>query len=217
HEFTLNGDANHDAEMSTPIELAEYGPYLLPDGVRVTEPESETDPGDAEGHYYGYIYVRDVHHATLPDDGSLDVTLSTTVDDEPASGAHVLGLAGPDTELFLGRSPSLRATRTGGAAGDTNDEAVKWTMPKLVLRREGTDLRSDFVTVVEPYGAGVDPRIASVERLPHDGGDDVLAVRITHTDGTVDVVVSTQAEDATVTAGGVTLTGKLGWVRIRDG
>src|SRR5690606_6478819 len=39
-------------------------------------------------------------------------------------------------------------------------------------------------------------------------------VKVTHVDGTVDVVLSAQSDDATVTAGGVTLTGKLGWARL---
>ncbi|MGD7704948.1 heparinase II/III domain-containing protein [Microlunatus sp. Y2014] len=216
HEFTLNGDANRDAELTTTAELTDHGPYLLPPGVEVIEPETEVETGSAEGHYYGYIFVRDVKKAALPD-GAYDITLATTVDDQPAAGAHLLGLAGPDTELFLGRSPSFRATRVNGASGDTNDEVVKWNSPKLVLRREGTDLTSTFVTMIEPHAAGAQTRIASIESVAHNGTEDDMAIKVTHADGTVDVIISSLDDASSVTAEGVTVTGKLGFARLVDG
>ncbi len=217
HELSFNGDANHEAAMTTTASTAEYGPYLLPEGVEVVLPTRETETGSAEGHYYGYISVRDVSRAELPD-GAFDVTLTTELDDEEeGSGVHFLGQAGPSTELFLGRSPSIRSTRLLGAAGDLNTEVIKYTMPKLVVRREGSDLRSDFVTVVEPYGAGKTPRISSVELVEHDGSADDLAVKVTHDDGTVDLVLSSFTGSGTLSAEDATLTGKLGWVRMSEG
>src|SRR5699024_6890759 len=79
HEYTLQGDANHDAYFETDISLEDYGPYLLPEGVEVEEPETETDKGSAEGHYYGYIYIRDVEKADI-EDGQYDLTLETEDD-----------------------------------------------------------------------------------------------------------------------------------------
>src|SRR5690606_24953178 len=60
HEYTLQGDANRDAYFNTEMALTEYGPYLLPPGTQVVEPVDNNDSGSAEGHYPGYIYVRDV-------------------------------------------------------------------------------------------------------------------------------------------------------------
>ncbi|MGD7704947.1 heparinase II/III domain-containing protein [Microlunatus sp. Y2014] len=216
HEFTLNGDANRDATWTTTAELTDHGPYLLPPGVEVTEPETENDYGSAEGHYYGYIYVRDVKKATLAD-GAYDASLATTVDEQPGSGAHVLGLAGDDTELFLGIAPSVRATRLNGTGSDTNDEAVKYWLPKLVLRREGTDLRSTFITAIEPHAAGAASRIAGIESVAHNGSEDDVAIKVTHADGTVDVIISSLDDAGSVTAEGVTVTGKLGFVRLVGG
>lgn len=217
HEFSLMGDANHDAQMTTSADLSEYGPYLLPEGVEVTEPETENDYGDAEGHYYGYIYVREVQRAEL-DDGSYAVELNTELGDgEPGSMLNILGQAGPEAEFFLGECPSLRATRLNGRESDLNSEATKYWAPKFVVRREGEDLRSDFVTVIEPHAAGTEARIESIEQVDHDGPEDTLAVRVQHTDGTVDVVISSQDDDVTVTAEGVTLTGKMGFARLQDG
>ncbi|WP_144276629.1 hypothetical protein [Parenemella sanctibonifatiensis] len=203
--------------MTTDAELAAYGPYLLPEGVTVTEPETELDYGDAEGHYYGYIYVRDVQRAALAD-GAYAVDLTTTLADGAAgAGARIHGLTGGESELFLGRSPSLRATRTEGTSKDTNDEAAKYWLPRLVVRREGADLATDFVTLIEPTPPGEQPRIASIEQVDHDGPEGTIAVRATHTDGTVDIIISAPSDDATVTAAGITLTGKLGFVRLVDG
>src|SRR5699024_5147332 len=85
HEYTLAGDANHDATFETDLELVDYGPYLLPEGVEVTEPETELDYGDAEGHYYGYIYVRDVKQTVLEEE-KYDLNLVTEDDDGEEKG-----------------------------------------------------------------------------------------------------------------------------------
>lgn len=216
HEYSLMGDANHDAQMTTSAELSEYGPYLLPEGVEVTEPETENDYGDAEGHYYGYIYVREVQRAELAE-GSYDIALTTQVDEEEGARLNILGRASGEAELFLGESPSLRATRLDGRDGDLNSEATKYWAPKVVVRREGEDLHSDFLTVIEPHAAGAEAKISAIEELDHDGPEGTLAVQVTHTDGTVDVVISNQEDDVAVTAGEVSLTGKMGFARLQDG
>src|SRR5699024_4739817 len=206
HEYTLQGDANHDATFETDLELTDYGPYLLPEGVEVREPETETDYGDAEGHYYGYIYVRDVKQTVLEDE-RYDLNLVTEDDDGEEKGKmKITGLVDEgENELFVGESPSLRATRVEGQSMDTNDEAVKYTMPKMVLRREGTDLKSQFVTAMEPYTNDADPRIENIERLDLDQsveGD--LAVKITYGD-TTDIVLSSLDPDQPLTVGDITL------------
>ena len=214
HEYTLQGDANRDATFSTPSELSPYGPYLLPEGVKVVEPERENQTGSAGDHYYGYIYLNDVERAAL-EDGAYQVSLATTLEDGSAgSGARILGVVEPDeTELFLGVSKSLRATRVHGQSHDTNDEADKYTHPKLVVRREGTDLVSNFVTTVEPIPAGDEARIESVERLEVTGdADGVVAVRVSR-GGHTDIVLSA-SDTATVSAGGVSMTGRLALVRL---
>lgn len=215
HEYTLHGDANHDATLSTDAELADYGPYLLPEGVQVTEPTTEIDYGDAEGHYYGYIYVRKVQRAELAD-GSFTATLATQDDaGKPLSGAKIIGLGdGVASELFIGESPSMRSTRLEGTSKDINSEAVKYWMPKLVVRRDGTDLDSRFVTLIEPYAAGGNAQVTSVERLTVDqGGDDAIAVQVTHAGG-IDLVLSSRDPDQPMVVGDVTLQGKLGMIRM---
>lgn len=218
HEYTLNGVANHDASFETDIEFSEYGPYLLPEGVEVREPETETDYGDAEGHYYGYINVRDVEKATV-NDGHYDLTLTTQDDDgQGLANMKITGLVeAGENELFVGESPSVRATRLHGTARDTNDYADQYTLPKMVLRREGNDLTSNFVTVLEPYANGAEAKIETMERLtPDQSVEGDLAVKVTYGD-TTDIILSSLDPEQPLVVGDMTLNGKMGMIRMTDG
>lgn len=213
HELAFHGDANHDAAMATPATLTDYNDRLLPPGTEVVEPTNETEFGSAEGHWFAYMHVKEVQTADLAD-GAFDVTVSTELDDGPGASLRLQGAAGGDTQLFLGRSPSMRSTRLHGVDQDTNAEAEKYTMPSMVLRRNGTNLDTAFVTVIEPIAVGADSAITDVALLDHDGSSDDLAVQISHATGEVDIVLSTHSSSASVTAAGVTLTGQLGWARL---
>ncbi|MDF2661723.1 MAG: Heparinase II/III-like protein, partial [Paenibacillus sp.] len=155
HEYTLNGDANRDAEFVTDLELEHYGDYLLPAGVTVVEPTGFNESGTAQGHYYGYISINDVEKAVLPENAeSFKVTLETSEGGVEKARMNIIGvLDDGGNELYLARSPSIRSTRLSGKPLDTNDEADKYDMPKLVLRRDGTQLQSTFITAMEPYAA----------------------------------------------------------------
>ncbi|MFD0713773.1 heparinase II/III family protein [Paenibacillus sp. GCM10027626] len=217
HEYTLGGDANRDAEMRTNLPVEEYGPYLLPEGTPVVEPQTELDQGSAGGEYPGYLYVRDVKKAELTD-GSYEATLTTQAGGAEAAGMKISGFVaeGGSSEMFLGRSPSLRATRVNDI--DTNEQADKYTMPKMVLRREGANLRSTFVTALEPYAAGSAPRIAKVEQLKPDlssPGD--VAVSVAY-GNTTDIVLSSSNEDGQpLVVGDIVLDGEMGFIRLVDG
>lgn len=219
HEYTLQGDANRDAYFNTEMALEEYGPYLLPPGTQVVEPVDNNDSGSAEGHYPGYIYVRDVQQAALTDD-HYELTLVTEESGQEQAKMKVTGLLEAGTnELYLGRSPSLRAARLEGRSKDNNDEAVKYSLPKLVHRRDGTDLKSTFVTVLEPF-QGVSEKIEAIDRLqPDQGQEGAVAVQVKY-GATTDILLSNpgysqHAEPLIV--GDVTLLGEMGMIRLEDG
>ncbi|WP_442951669.1 carboxypeptidase regulatory-like domain-containing protein [Paenibacillus sp. GYB003] len=217
HEYTLQGDANRDAEFRTELPLTDYGPYLVPPGTVVVEPTNNSDSGSAEGHYPGYIYVRDVKRAQLQDD-RYEVTLVTEQDGAEKAKMSITGLLEPGSnELYLGRSPSLRSIRVQGRSMDNNDEADKYDMPKLVLRRDGTNLQSSFVTVMEPY-AGERPRIESIDKLQPDvAPEGAVAVRIAYGD-TIDILLSNPHHpDQPVQVGDVTMRGQMGLIRLVNG
>lgn len=218
HEYTLQGDANRDAVFATGMKLDEYGPYLLPPGTQVREPEGFNDRGSAEGHYYGYISVRDVQKARLTSD-RYEVTLVTSEDGAEKAKMKITGLLEEGShELYLGRSPSIRSTRLSGKRGDTNDEAAKSDMPKLVLRRDGSNLTSTFVTALEPYKGTAGPRVDTIERLaPTEGPEGAVAVKVTY-GNTTDILISSPGDsNKPVVVDDLTLRGKMGFVRLKDG
>jgi hypothetical protein len=217
HEYTLQGDANRDASFTTDAETENYGPHLLPEGTSVVEPENEDEQGSAGGNYLGYMYVRDVKQTGLPD-SRYEALLSTQEKGVLKAGMKINGFVaeGGGGTLFLGRSPSLRATRVEGK--DTNDLAGLYDMPKMIVRREGGGLQSTFVTALEPFAAGDAPRIEKVEPLAMEqssAGD--AAVAITY-GNTTDIVLSSPNRDGKpLIAGNIVLDGNLGFIRLADG
>lgn len=220
HEYTLNGDANHDAYFQTDLTLNDYGPYLLPPGTEVREAESYNDSGNAEGHYAAYIYVKDVKQAELDGENRYQLTLET-FDDSGAEKAKlkITGLleAGQN-ELYLGRSPSIRSSRLGGTSMDTNDEVIKYDMPKMVLRRDGTNLTSVFATVLEPYSATSNPRLEQIERLEPDQAPEGAAVVKVSYGNTTDIILSSpHYKDQPLVIDDIVLHGEMGFIRIVNG
>lgn len=221
HEYVLQGDANRAAVFHSESAADFYGTTMLPQGVQAREAENQQDFGDAEGHYPGYMYVKDVWNSSLPDSGSFRVELKTSEvsDGRPGAGLSIIGLLEPgDNTLFLGRAPSLRSTRLHGKARDTNEEGDRYDLPKLVLRREGNELRSDFATLLEPYRAGGEGRIESAERLPlRAAAPGAVALKIIYGD-VIDLVLSNPGNARqTLETEGVSLDGEMGFVRWRGG
>lgn len=221
HEYTLQGAANRDAAFITDLTLHEYGEYLLPPGTKVVEPVNNSDSGSAEGHYPGYIYVRDVKQAELAGD-QYELTLQTGNERTGwGSSLRIIGLLEDEkNELYLGRSPSLRSIRVSGRSMDNNDEAVKHTMPKMVLRREGANanLKSKFITVLEPYYVEQGSLIETVELLPLDQGPDgAVALKVVYGD-IADLIFSNPHDpDQPVIAGEAALYGRMGIIRLQNG
>ncbi|MDF2663468.1 MAG: Heparinase II/III-like protein [Paenibacillus sp.] len=218
HEYTLQGDANRDAIFRTDLPLEPYGPRLLPPGTEAQEAETYQQSGTAEGHYPGYIYVKEVQRAELQDD-RYSVTLVTYDGGGEQAKLRITGLLEEgDNELFLGRSPSIRGTRLSGRTLDTNDEAVKHDMPKLVLRREGADLTSTFVTAMEPYESSDGPNIESVDRLEPDAAPEgAVVVQVSYGDTTDLILSSPRHPEAAVVVGDVTMRGEMGMIRMVNG
>lgn len=218
HEYTLQGDANRDSYFVTDLPLTDYGSRLLPPGVEATEAEAFDESGSAEGHYPGYIYVKDVKQAELAGD-RYQVEMATWENGERQGGLHITGLLeGGDDELFLARSPSIRLSRLYGEARDNNDDASLYDMPKLVHRREGTDLTSTFVTLLEPHGAGEAPRIEAIDRLsPELAPEGSVAARVTYGDTTDILISNPRHPDELLTLGDMSMRGESGFIRLRNG
>jgi hypothetical protein len=90
-------------------------------------------------------------------------------------------------------------------------------LPYVLRSRLGDDLQSQFVTVLEPYEP--EPYIESTRALPldvHDGEGFACAVEVLLTDGRRDVLLLAE-NPGHLEAGGVSLDGQMGFVRMRDG
>lgn len=201
HEYVLVGDANNDGSIETGLDRSPYGETLLPPDVEVVLPSGETVPGHAEGHNFVYAYVRDVRRAEI----SAPWNAVFTSEGEPKGGVRVHGVSGLDGELLFGSMPSVR--RAEESEGRLDD----YTMPALIHRREGKDLSSEFVNVLEPFGEA--PFLRSVERLGDDS--DGVALKIEGDDYT-DFLLHSR-EGRRMVAGDIVLDGRIGFVRKRDG
>lgn len=224
HEYTLQGDANRDAVFHVDQPTRYYGPYLLPEGTKVTQPTGPSTPGSAQGHYSGYIYIRDVEQAELESD-QFTVTLATSEYGAETPRLRITGLLDHapgeqdrGDQLYLGRSPSMRPVRFHGISMDNNHTVDQHTMPKLVHRREGDQLRSDFVTLLEPFYSDGGSRIDVIQRMAIDQGPKgAVAVRIIY-DDVIDIVLSNPHHDqGPLVVGELELHGEMGFIRVRDG
>lgn len=219
HEYVVHGDANQDCRLMTPLERSPYGPYLLPDGVEVRPPVDDKDFGEAEGHYPGYQYVRDVAVST-PGAGCHGFDLISTTGEglETARLGVLTDVAADTDQIFIGTSPSLRMTRLhgNGVDWDNNRQADLYSSPTVVHRREGHALDSTFVTALETY-RGSESAVELCRRIPIDSGPaDAVAVRVVH--GLISTLwLSNPSGGGEVVVGEVRFRGEWGSVTQVDG
>lgn len=232
HEYTLNGEALHESTFQSAQALEPYNDYLLPPGTSVRDPRRMGDPGDAGGHYPSYLFIREVESAKLPN-GKFNVemegrkvalrgrTFETTNNSLP--GFRLTGFSGGDADdqLFLGRAPSLRPARWTRdsrenlwSGSGNRDQVWQHWMPKMVVRREGRDLSSTFVSVIEPHPADRAPGEMTVERSQL-GGLTVVSIKY----GEVEDLILSADNPAEAGRGpdGVSLDGLCGFIRLRRG
>ena len=201
HDYVLVGDANNDGSIETDLDRSTYGETLLPPDVEVVFPSGETVPGYAEGHNFVYGYVRDVSRAEI----STPWNVVFASEGEPKGRIRTHGVSELDGELLFGSMPSVR--RAEESEGRLDD----CTMPALIHRREGKDLSSVFVNVLEPFGEA--PFIRSVTRLGTDS--DGLALKISG-EGYTDYLFC-NPDGKRMVVGDMALDGRIGFVRERDG
>jgi hypothetical protein len=206
HDWTLNGDADHEAMATCSVPLSGKRQWLLEEGEEWQEPRMEWSPHNPYG------MVRDAARGECNDLAVVDYRYP----DDAARGLRVHLLPGGPTELWLGRSPSVR--RMGvGANGDMR-KAYDFWMPKFIARRRGqSPLQSTFVAVHEPHGGA--PFLAAVRRLrvtPDDG--QVVALEVTHGQGTDVLFSALETATGEYTAeNGVRLQGRAGVARLEAG
>ena len=199
HDWLLHGSANHDMAGECNVELTATRENLLEPGEPWAEPRTEGS------RFSPYGVIRDV--AAGETDG--DAVTAFAYADEPRRGVRVHVLGGAATQVFLGRSPSIRK------AGRDSNKVWDFWMPQLVARRTGSaPLASTFVAVEEPFAGK--PFIRAVQALALTPGDDGAVALSVSYGGTVDTIISTldtEPYPERTTTTGVSIRGRLGIVR----
>lgn len=143
HEYTLNGPSRYETTVSTSKELVDYNDTLLPVGTEYEYPQTELNYGECGDNYYAYMYVKDVK-STQTENSDVVVTFDTG-----KTQMKVTNLTKGDNTLFLGDMYSLKTLRETSKEHDTPENLENDFAAKMVLRREGSDLVSTFVTLIE--------------------------------------------------------------------
>ena len=212
HEYALLGDAGHDGALESDLNPSRYGATLLPPDVPVRLPTGESVPGDAGGHNVAYAFVRDVR-CVRPSGAWM---ARFTSEGAPQGTVRIHGFSEPGAALFFGSAPSIRR------AGEDDAKLDDFAMPVLIQRREGEDLSSTFVSVLEPCSER--SFITSVERVPlSGGGPGDVALKIAWGDGVTGgsrtdyLICGSGDEDRSLCVGDMVLQGRIGFVRERKG
>jgi Heparinase II/III-like protein len=206
HEYALLGDADHDGTLEAHLPWSRAGATLLPTGVSVKLPTGESVAGEAGGHNIAYAFVRDVETARPSRPWVARFTSEAT----PRGSVRVHRLPEPATEVFRARAPSLRRALADDALVDRD------TLPMLVERREGADLSSTFLSVLEPYAE--QPFLKAVERLPlNDARPGDVGLKIAWDGGTDTLLIPGEAAGAILRSGDLVMQGRIGFVRERAG
>ncbi|MGJ7029644.1 heparinase II/III domain-containing protein [Niabella hirudinis] len=84
----------------------------------------------------------------------------------------------------------------------------------LLMHRKGTDLNSNFVSVLEPYRN--QPFIKSVERLDNSN-DETIVLRVEKVNGTIDYILYNPSSKNEVTLpNGITMKGSIGYIEEKN-
>ncbi|MBM4082048.1 MAG: hypothetical protein FJ278_20245, partial [Planctomycetes bacterium] len=158
HDWLLHGDADEDMSAACSLPLSQKLARMDAKGVKA------------------YELMRDVQSAQAAE--GLNVTFTYVANPDKGVRVHLVG--GGQTQVFLGRSPSVRRTGIGGR-GD-NRKVLDFWMPQLVVRRTGpAPFQSAFAAVHEPFDGK--PFIESVTALPLAPPDpSAVALRVKHSD-----------------------------------
>ncbi|MBD3293488.1 MAG: hypothetical protein GF393_11230, partial [Armatimonadia bacterium] len=206
HRMINNGSSREIAHSNLALTEQPTGTFAGPD-VDYAQ-FYDDDPGSGY-RGTGFQYLRDVQRGTMTADSAWvdwDVVHARTgqVDEgrDPHLRMHMLSEV-DEVATAIGEPPHHRY----------HDDYL----PYVLRSRLGDDLQSQFVTVLEPYEP--EPFIASTRPLPidaHDGEGFACAVEVTLTDGRVDILLLGE-QPGRINAGGVTLEGQMGFVRMLDG
>ncbi len=153
HEWMAQGSCSTDQTLRVSVPTQFFAESYADDGKPFTPPahsEWEKDLHARElkpqqvNPWYGVF--RDVHKGTV--EGPFSAVFEAIDRDMSDVRLHVLEPA--DGDLYTCTVPTLRPCWQKALGDEDHSLAENFRMPKMVLRREGEDLRSRFVALWEP-------------------------------------------------------------------
>jgi hypothetical protein len=194
HDYAIHGSVLGDmvGDSSLPMAPSDHERILLESGQVWKAPEG-MGPFDEYG-----LFIKGKSTRTTQ-----GFWVDFTYPALPSVGTRIHVLRDEQTEIVLAQTPALRK------AGHYKESRIyDWWMPHLVARRQGADgLKSMFVAVYDMYREGA--KVKSAKRL--DAGAGAVALNIDMGNRT-DILLLSLDGPATISAGGVTMTGKVGVV-----
>lgn len=206
HDWLLHGDASADMTATCNLTLSDTRENLM------EADDKWIDPTSQYSQVNGYGCIRDIAFGRATGDLVFDLRYAENT--SCGIRTHLPGC--DDTEVFLGRSPSVR--RCGSGFASDNRKIWDFWMPQIVLRRRGSaPLDSSFAAVHEPFSGA--PFITRVERVRFAGdAPDCIALKVT-CGKTVDTIISTLDQPPypeRATTDGLRIKGRLGLIRRVD-
>lgn len=168
HEWMAQGSCMVDGKLAVSVPTEFFADSYADDGKPFTPPESSEyqalrdrqgknphwlEP-DEKDPWYGVF--RDVHKGHMKD--TLTATFTYMKEDNPALRVHLLSPR--EADVYTCTVPSLRRCYDSTMRRENHSLVEKYRMPKLVVRRDGKNLKSRFVALWEPFCN--EPFVASV-------------------------------------------------------
>ena len=197
HVFSFHGPPGTVATGELKLQAQEKGTYA---GISVPKGTK------ASGFPYGYSFLYNIEKDTRPpgsfilDWKALPGYRGLTEKDNIHIRMHAMTPA-DDVTLADGDPPQNKPG---------NPKALRY----LLMHRAGTDLTSNFVSVLEPYRN--QPFIKSVQRLDN-GNEETISIRVEKMNGTVDYLLyNPSAENSIKLSNGITMNGSIGYIAERN-
>ena len=174
HEWMAQGSCMIDGALEVSVPTSHFADSYADDGKPFTPPATNeyTRLRRKQGlhpHWLGpdekdpwYGVFRDVRRGKMS--GPMVARLSYELEGCPDLRLHLV--APTDCDVYTCTVPSLRRCWNEAVAAEDHSLVEKFRMPKLVVRRDGDDLRSRFVALWEPTRA--EPVVESIKDLTPD-------------------------------------------------
>ncbi|MCF3108770.1 heparinase II/III-family protein [Niabella sp. CC-SYL272] len=194
HVFSFHGPPGAVRTEGLQLQVQEKGTYA---GTHISKGTK------AAGFPYGYSFLYNVEKDTSP-------PASFIADWKAQPGYR--GLTEND-HIHIRMHATTSSDDVSLADGDPpqNKPGNPKTLRYLLMHRAGSDLTSNFVTILEPYRNH--PFIKSVRRMDN-GKEESISIRVEKADGTVDYLVyNPAAQNGIQLANGIAVTGTIGYIQ----